>query len=318
MATEEKKEILLRQGNPLTESRYKFTPTEKNAFYVVIKNVRKNYIEREPPYTGFENMRVKITSKDLNLIRDEDHTKEAKKALRSLRDKTIEMEDKEGNWLYCGFINQARYIAKEKVYEVEVSRDIMPYLVELSRHYTEYSLLVAISLKSIYSQRFYELCCQYRNLGKFGKTIDQLRSMLMLEDKYPILPLFKRYVITVAQKELKESYDENQCDLWFDYVQEGRGEKAHFEFFVHTRESQQRQKEAADEVVKEYRRILTFLRAVIKKDPRYIERVGKQLEFEIEKVTPIYNKLLELQKDFSGASLAKMARWILKTDFNIK
>ena len=39
--TEEKKDVLLRQGNPLTESRYKFTPTEKNAFLVVIKNVRK-------------------------------------------------------------------------------------------------------------------------------------------------------------------------------------------------------------------------------------------------------------------------------------
>lgn len=316
--TEEKKDILLRQGNPLTESRYKFTPTEKNAFLVVVKNVRKNYIEREPPCTEFESMRVKITPEDINLIRDKDHTKEAKKALRSLRDKIIEMEDKEGNWLYCGFINQAKYIAKEQVYEVEVSRDLMPYLVELSRHYTEYSLLVAISLKSIYSQRFYELCCQYRNLGKFGKTVAQLKQMFCLEDKYPLLPLFKQKVINVAQKEIKEAYEENQCDLWFDYVQDGRGEKSHFEFFVHTRENQQKQKEAANEVLKEYRGILTFLRATIKKDPKYIERVSKQLELEVDKVTPIYHKLLELQKDFAGASLAKMARWILRTDYNIK
>lgn len=76
--TEEKKDVLLRQGNPLTESRYKFTPTEKNAFLVVVKNVRKNYIEREPPRKEFESMRVKITPEDMNLIRDEDHTKEAK------------------------------------------------------------------------------------------------------------------------------------------------------------------------------------------------------------------------------------------------
>ena len=155
-------------------------------------------------------------------------------------------------------------------------------------------------------------------MGKFGKTTNQLRTMFMLEDKYPLLPLFKQYVINAAQKELKAAYDENQCDLWFDYVQDGRGEKAHFEFFVHTRENQRKQKEAADEVLKEYRGILTFLRATIKKDPKYIERVSKQLELEIEKVTPIYHKFLELQKDFSGASLAKMARWILKTDYNIK
>ena len=63
-------------------------------------------------------------------------------------------------------------------------------------------------------------------------------------------------------------------------------EKAHFEFFVHTRENQRKQKEAADEVLKEYRGILTFLRATIKKDPKYIERVSKQLELEIEKGHP--------------------------------
>lgn len=316
--TEEKKDILLRQGNPLTESRYKFTPTEKNAFLVVVKNVRKNYIEREPPRTEFESMRVKITPEDMNLIRDEDHTKEAKRALRSLRDKIIEMEDKEGNWLYCGFINQAKYIAKERTYEVEVSRDLMPYLVELSRHYTEYSLIVAISLKSIYSQRFYELCCQYKNLGKFGKTIDQLKQMFCLEDKYTQLYLFKQKVLEVAQKELKESFDSGQCDLWFDYIQDGRGEKAHFEFFVHTRENEKRQKEALNALLRERRGILNLLRAFVKKDPKYIQRVEMQLDSEPDKIPPIYNKLLDLQKDFTGSSLAKMIRWILNHDFGIK
>ena len=51
-------------------------------------------------------------------------------------------------------------------------------------------------------------------------------------------------------------------------------------------ENQRKQKEAADEVLKEYRGILTFLRATIKKDPKYIERVSKQLELEIEKDYP--------------------------------
>ena len=42
--TEEKKDVLLRQGNPLTESRYKFSNYEKNAFYVVVKQVRRDYV----------------------------------------------------------------------------------------------------------------------------------------------------------------------------------------------------------------------------------------------------------------------------------
>lgn len=315
---EKKKDTLLRQGNPLTESRYKFSNYEKNAFYVVVQQVRKDYVEREPPRTEYENMFVKIAKSKLSEISDEDHTKEARQALRNLRNKTIEFEDADGNWLYCGFINQAKYIAKEQVYEVEVSRDLMPYLVELSRQYTEYSLLVAISLKSTYSQRFYELCCQYRNLGKFGKTVEQLKQMFMLEGKYTQLYLFKQKVIDVAQRELKDAYNENQCDLWFDYVQDGRGDNAHFEFFVHTKKNDSQHKEAAKEIIKELRGILTFLRATIKKDPKYIERVQKQLELEVDKVPRIYNKFLELQKDFSGPSLAKIARWILSTDYGIK
>ena len=41
--TEEKKDVLLRQGNPLTESRYKFSNYEKNAFYVVVKQEGAEY-----------------------------------------------------------------------------------------------------------------------------------------------------------------------------------------------------------------------------------------------------------------------------------
>ena len=312
----EQKNELVSQSNILTESRYDFDPIEKRCIYAIIQKVRKDYIEGKNSL--FNNIHVKLPTASLLLIVDAKHTKQAKEALKRLRKRDIEIEDAQGNWLICGFINWAQYDAPKKYWQVEVSSQIMPHLVELASKFTTYSLTVAISLKSKYSQRFYELCCQYRNIEKFGKTIDQLRQMFMLEEKYPLLADFKRKVINVAQKELKAAYEENQCDVWFDYVQDGRGEKAHFEFFVHTRENQQKQKEAADEVLKEYRGILTFLRAAIKKDPKYIERVAKQLEFEIEKVTPIYNKLLGLQKDFSGASLAKMARWILKTDYNIK
>ena len=69
MTEEKKDEITLYQANPLTESRYEFSPTEKNAFYIVIRQVRKNYVEREPPRTEFENMRVEITPNDLVQIR---------------------------------------------------------------------------------------------------------------------------------------------------------------------------------------------------------------------------------------------------------
>ena len=322
MTEEKKDEITLYQANPLTESRYEFSPTEKNAFYIVIRQVRKNYVEREPPRTEFENMRVEITPNDLVQITDKDHTERAKRALRSLRDKSIEFEDEEGNWLYCGFINQARYVAKKGVYEVEVSRDLMPYLVQLASQYTEYSLLVAISLKGKHSQRFYELCSQYKNRGTFGKTVKQLKDMFMLENKYPQLYLFKQKVIEAARKEIKSFYDEGQCDLWFDYAQDGKGDNAHFTFYVHTKEEEKRKAEqknspAWNDMFKHKQSIIYMLRAIVKNDKKYIERVSKQLDLQTEDISKIYNKMLSLTTDFKGADLAKLTRWILKTDYGI-
>lgn len=76
---EKKQDITLYQANPLTESRYEFSPTEKNAFYMVIRQVRKNYVEREPPRTEFENMKVQISTSDLVQITDKDHTERAER-----------------------------------------------------------------------------------------------------------------------------------------------------------------------------------------------------------------------------------------------
>ena len=68
---------------------------------------------------------------------------------------------------------------------------------------------------------------------------------------------------------------------------------------------------------KQKRGIITILRAIIKNDKKYIERVDKQLDLQTEDITPIYNKLLSLTTDFKGADLAKLTRWILSTDYGI-
>ena len=130
---EEKKDVQLSQSNALTSSRYDFSKIEKNVIYHIIRKVRHDYVEGTMQRDLWNNMYVYINSADLAQITDEQHTKEARAALRSLRHKDIEMEDEEGNWLNVGFINYAKYNAKTKVYEVEVSKEIMPHLVELAR-----------------------------------------------------------------------------------------------------------------------------------------------------------------------------------------
>ena len=175
-------------------------------------------------------------------------------------------------------------------------------------------------LKSKWAQRFYELCCQYKNNnnGYFGKTIDQLRQMFMLEDKYKLLTDFKAKVINKAQKELKEAYDKGQCDVWFDYFQKGKGADARFDFIIHTKESDIKQTELWENMKTQTIYIVKVLQLTYKTDPKFVKRVTNELQINPDLLHPMFDKITKLQKDFKGGEFAKLLRWVLKEDFKIQ
>ena len=115
-------------------------------------------------------------------------------ALKRLRNRDIEINN-EKMWLSIGFVNYVKHIKNKSYFEVQVSKEVLPYYVELAQNFTSYSMTVAIALKSTFSQRFYELCCQYRNAGFFFYTVEKLREMFMLEKKYKRGCDFKRRVV---------------------------------------------------------------------------------------------------------------------------
>ena len=316
----EKKNELIAQSNALTSSRYDFSPTEKKVLYRIIQKVRRDYVEGTMQRDLWNNMYVYIDSSDFSQIADKDHTERARQALRDLRHKDIEIKDEEGNWLNVGFINYAKYSAKTKQYEVEVSKEIMPHLVELAKNFTEYSLTVAISLKSKYSQRFYEWAHQY--LGRHTKTFflnfNDLKTMMKLGDGYKLKSDIQRSVIDVALKELKTAYDAKQCDLWIESYGEGRGTATRWYFKIHTRvEEAAHQQEAIADLRKMSLYIYQASNRIFRKDPKFRERIQKALDFDPSKIRPIFDKLTKLEKDVKVAELPALWRYILKEDFQI-
>lgn len=322
--SEKKKDVTLVQDNVLTESRYNFNRIEKNCLYKIIEQVRNEYVEGSAKENGgFRNMYVHLASNVLEEIADKAHRKQAQEALVRLRKRDIEIWKEDGSWFDCGFINWCEYNAKTDTYLVEVSYRIMPYLVELAKQYTAYSLTIAIALKSIYSQRFYELCCQYRNriekdgIAGFHKTQQQLREMFCLEDKYPNSNDFNKRVIKKAKDELKASYDEKQCDLYFDVNIKGRGSEMCYDFKIHTREQSERQKQVFEDCRKKWIYIQQELLSIYKRDPKFVQRVMKQLDFNPNLIDPFLGKLMKVKQELKGADLAKLLRFILKEDFNL-
>ena len=214
---------------------------------------------------------------------------------------------------------------KTKTYEVEVSKEILPYLVDLSRKYfTTYNLCVAISLRHVSSQRFYELCNQYKNKAgqRFFLNVDELRQMLLIVDKYESDYKMRVKVFDVAQKELKELYDKGECDLWFEYEpDEGSkvGKKYNrYWFTIHTNESEKKQAESIKQTQQQALYIYKVALSVFKRDKKFCQRIYTYMNMNPDKVQPIFDKVTRLEKDYKGTDLAKILRYVINNDFEVK
>ena len=223
---ENKPDLMIAQDNRLTTARYELSLIEKRVFYYIIKEVRKNYVSGQRNLFGDMVLTVPI-SKLAKEINQGDNSKETKKALRALRKRSFEWdnglpdEHEDHEWLETGFIGYSRIKKGEAT--VQVGSALMPFLVELSTQFTPYSLNIAMSLKSKWSQRMYELCQKWQGTSGFRIKVKDLREAFKLEDKYNRYALLKKYVLEVARVELKELYEAGQCDVYFEYTEERNG-----------------------------------------------------------------------------------------------
>ena len=316
---EDNKPIMLAQANALTQARYDFNPVEKRCLYQIIREVRRLFIDSNTGQRDlFNNMRVKLTPDLLAECRDSKHIKEVYESLKRLRKRDVEI-DNDDVWMNTGYVTMVKHDKRANIYEVEVSSEIMPYLVALAENFTSYDLTVAISLKSAYSQRFYEYCCQYKNRTNktFFFSVDDLKKMMMLEGKYPNSADFKKKVIDIARNELKDAYDKGQCDLYFDYqVKEKQGRKIlSWFFFIHTREEEQTTdyKTVNDCIRQVYNILTTFF----PRDKKYIKRVTDAIALRPDIAMELTDKLQKKVNDYSRKEIAPIIRYVLREDYNI-
>lgn len=209
------------QDNRITTARYELSLLEKRILYQLIAEIRKQFVTNtDGQRTLFDNLVVKIDSGKIKKAGE--RISEVKSAMKSLRLRSFEYnngvdeESLEHHWFEVGFINYGEW--QGDLVEIEVSKKILPFFVELSKEYTSYSLVVAMGLKSVYSQRMYELCSKWKSAGGFVMKFSEIRDMLGVNEKYSRPSSFMDRVINVAYKELKALYLKKESDVYFEYT----------------------------------------------------------------------------------------------------
>src|SRR5471030_1574718 len=123
---------------------------------------------------------------------------------------------------------RAEYLKGEGKVEITFSDAIMPYLTQLKGQFTKVVVKNISSLSSSHSIRIYELLQQFITTGDRMIRLDDFRSMLNLNDKYPLFKDLNKHVIKPALEELN-----NKSDLFviIDTVKQGRKVTSlHFRF----------------------------------------------------------------------------------------
>lgn len=309
------KEITLAQANALTQARYNYTVVEKRAVYQIIKEVRRQFIERPDGQRDLFNDLV-IRMKTSDLQGSDTELRDVYTSLKNLRRKSIWIEDKE-RVLEVGYINYFEHKKRDTHLEVQVSNKILPYLVELAEQFTTYSLTVAISLKTKYSQRFYEYCSQFKNIGFFYVSIEELRDKMMLGDSYPRYALLKQYVIEAAHKELKKLYETGQCDLYFNYSEDKAGRTVlGLKIAVVTKEKQESPLKVEDCLYYVKQWLNSWLLTAKKpKNKAWVDGVIKQLQKNPDLIPKLYDRLKKLQDKEPSSNFAPLARHIIEEDY---
>jgi plasmid replication initiation protein len=202
------KAVEIWQDNALTVARYEMTEAEKNLLYMVVANVRPDDSETKMYQVSVKEMAEISNSKELKFDA-------YKQAARKLLTRVFETTLPNGNLLQATFIASAEYKIGTGIIEIELSKKVRPFYVDLNKKFTKIQLAAAISLNSAYAKRIYELLCMFKNMPNktFRRNLTDLKTMLWVidpktgKDSYSKWTHFEKAILDVASKEINGHTD---------------------------------------------------------------------------------------------------------------
>lgn len=201
-------------GNPLLNARYDLTAFQMKIFHFLVLNT-------DQTSSGFKVTKVKVSevSQFLKTKTSDYLYNLLEKESRKLMKKEIFLEDERG-WKVANILAQIEYHKKEGAFSFLFPPMLDAYLLQLKKNFTYIDVRNIVSMDSVYAIRFYGFCKEFERFGKFQFTVEEMRRMFNLENKYELYGLFKQKVVVKAQDELIKN-----SDLIFDFNEIKEGKK---------------------------------------------------------------------------------------------
>ncbi len=198
--------MMVYKSNALVEAAYRLSVQEQRIILACISQVRRDEaVTDEVLYSVGAADLAKLSGTAVEAAYSE--LKAA--ALRLKRREVRLLEEPNGKGkkpsvLITGWVQSIIYREGEGRVELRFSKDMLPYLTELTRQFTKYALADVAKMDSAYGIRLYELLMQWDSMGCREIELGQLREWLQLEGRYPAIKDFKLRVLDPAVAQINE------------------------------------------------------------------------------------------------------------------
>lgn len=238
------------QPNDVTQAISNLSAVERNCWLQILRGIQKN---KDLPDGHPEKYQLTLTrSQLLECVSGHSSNLDyAFNALKNITDSKKVFHSKDGHRIYAGLLSYVDEHPDQETYTVGITPVLLPYFTNLSSEFTVFDMYIEMSFKSVYSQRFYEFCCQYRNKEDkiFFMTVHDIKKMFNLleikdekgniiqKEQYKNGSDFKKRVLDKAKNDIRKLYEKGLCDVCFDYKvksKNSRGAVTAYYFIIET------------------------------------------------------------------------------------
>lgn len=221
------KDSLIVKSNQLIEARYDLSLNEQKIVLYAASKLDRGLDE-------FDSIEFDIKEFTELLDTKGKRYDEIRDIIAGLRRKDIIIDTDEQEYI-AGWIAGATFYKNTGKVELEFSKKLVPYLLQLKNKFTRYQLKNILYLKGKYSIRFYELLKQYEKIRSRQFELEELKQMLFIESQYDRIYDLKRFVLEPSVEEINEHTDIN-----ISYTDITKGRKViGFTFKVEPKKSEQ-------------------------------------------------------------------------------
>ena len=253
------KNTLVVKSNALIQTSYRLTANEQKIILACISQVR-----RDEPIT--DQVMYTISASEFSRIYGTNLAptyRDLKTAALKLKRREVRItqetngKGKRKETLITSWVQSIKYSEGSGEVKLRFNHDILPYLAELNECFTSYSLSNIVKMSSTYGVRIYEILMQWIAVGEREVSVEWLKDILLLQDKYKTMCNFKARVLDPAIKDINKN-----SDIQVTFTQRKTGRKVtHLKFKFSLKENKNKSK-------KTEQRIFGVAKSVIEKQAR--------------------------------------------------